>query len=297
MMRVGFILLAVLAMATTQVDAQRKKKRKTYPVYSVQPRPSENDKFLSTQWWLGFKAGANTTEAVPVQRFSGFSPINYETTTNEKQYESFGKLSGLAGLEITFYHKGFSFSLQPNYRRQRFIYSNAYEWTETGNEDNQLILNYEQSHLLDYIDIPFFIKYDITQTKFRPFIQVGAYYAKLVSAQKSVEITGTDYASGDAGPFETQNLIIGAEDMFLKSSTGLAGGVGFSYDALNVRFVFDVTYRYGLNNVTNVKNRYSTNELASIGDALDDIELRNISISLGCVFPLRFINENYTSTN
>ncbi|MTI20722.1 PorT family protein, partial [Fulvivirga sp. RKSG066] len=275
-------LVAGLTLFCSQSMAQKKKKRKTYPVYAVQPRPSENDRFLQTQWWLGFKAGANTTTASPETRYSGFSPVNYEPTSNQKQYEDFGALAGHAGLEITLYHRGFSFSLQPNYRRQNFIYTNSYEWAESENANNTLVLNYKQSHLLDYIEIPFFIKYDLTQTKLRPFVQVGAYYARLVGAQKSVEITGVDMASGNSSDFETQNLIIGAEDVFIKSSTGIAGGVGVSYDVWNVRFVFDATYRYGLNTIADAKNRYATNQLASIGDAMDDVELRNISISLGC---------------
>ncbi len=290
-------MLCLIILLPLASEAQRKKKSKTYPVYDVPKRPSANESFLKTQWWLGFKAGANATAASPEARFSGFSPVNYSATENNKSYDDYDGITGHAGLEITFYHHGWSFSLQPNYRRQQFTYGNDYTWEETNNPDNSLVLNYSQNHLLDYIELPFFIKYDITQTSFRPFIQIGAYYATLVNAQKSVEISGTDFASGNAGPFETQELIIGANDLFLKSSTGLAGGVGFSYDFWNVRLVFDATYRYGLNNVVDVKNRYAINELASIGDAMDDIKLKNISVSIGCVFPLRFISEGYQSTN
>jgi len=65
----------------------------------------------------------------------------------------------------------------------------------------------------------------------------------------------------------------------------------------NVRLVFDAVYRHGLNNVTNVSNRFSSNQLASIGDALDDMTLKNISFSIGCAFPLRFISKNNQSVN
>lgn len=297
MIKTIFTLLCIVFLLPIASEAQRKKKSKTYPVYDVPKRPSANERFLKTQWWLGFKAGGNATAVTPETKFSGFSPVNYNATENEKTYEDYDGISGHAGLEITFYHHGWSFSFQPNYRRQQFTYDNDYNWEETNNPDNSLVLNYKQNHLLDYIELPLFIKYDLTQTKFRPFIQVGAYYATLVNAQKAVEISGTDFASGDAGPFETQELIIGVNDLFLKSSTGLAGGVGFSYDFWNVRLVFDATYRHGLNNIVNVKNRYAVNELASIGDAMDDIKLKNISVAIGCVFPLRFISEGYQSTN
>jgi len=290
-----FVLLALLACNYTY--AQRKKKSKAYPVYDVPKRPSENERFLQTQWWLGFSAGVNSSVANPDQRFSGFSPLNYDPGVTEKKYEDFGHFSGHAGLLITFYHKGFSFSFQPNYRRQTFGYSNSYEWVDSNDSENSLLLNYDQQQLLDYIEFPVFIKYDLTQTKLRPYVQLGAYYATLVNAQKSVEISGTDFASGNAGPFETQNLILGADDIFIKSSTGVAGGIGASYDFWNIRILLDIVYRMGLNNIANAENRYSENQLASIGDAMDDVTLDNVSISLGCVFPLRFISDNYRSTN
>jgi len=98
------ILLVSLAGAHTQ--AQKKNKRKTYPVYDVPKRPSENEKFLQTQWWLGFKAGVNSSVANPEEQFSGFSPLNYDPGLTEKAYDDFGNISGHAGLVVTFYHKG-----------------------------------------------------------------------------------------------------------------------------------------------------------------------------------------------
>ena len=255
------------------------------------------DKYLKTQWWLGLRLGGSLTSAVPDARYSGFSPINYASNKGEKTYDDFSAFNGMAGVEITFYHHGFSFSLQPNYRRNKITYSNDYLWSETSNPDNSLELRYEQDHLLDYIEIPLFVKYDLMQGKVRPFVQVGAYYAVAVGANKSIDISGTDSASGNIGPFETQTTTIGAEDLFIKSSTGVAGGVGVSYDIWNVRLVFDAVYRYGLNNVTDVRNRFSSNKLASIGDALDDMTLRNISFSIGCAFPLRFISKSHQSVN
>lgn len=294
MLRVSLLLLCVLVFSTSY--AQRKKKSKSYFTYDVPQRPSENERFLRTQWWLGFKAGVNTSIASPEQRYGGFSAINGENTY-EKDYEDFGHLSGHSGIVVTFYHKGFSFSFEPNYRRQTFAYSNNFEWVDSNNPDNSLVLQYDQNHLLDYLEFPIFIKYDITQTKFRPFIQVGAYYGRLMSAEKSVEISGTDFASGNESPFETQTIRLGVDDLFKKQLTGIIGGIGFSYDFWNIRLVFDANYRYGLNNITLAENRYEENQLSGIGDSLDDINLRNISISLGTVFPLRFISENYKSTN
>lgn len=288
-----FLFCLTFIVSPAQQKGNRAKANKAF----TSRKEKKDDKFLDTQWWLGFRGGANLTEAEPGDRFSAFSPINYSAEDNEKTYSSFEGLAGQAGIEVTFYHKGFSFSLQPNYRRQRFAYSNDLLWEDTDNVNSRLELRYEQDHQLDYIEIPLFIKYDLTKTKARPFVQVGAYYATLVSANKSLQVSGADFASGGVGPFENEEVIVGAEDLFLDSSVGLTGGVGVSYDILNVRIIFDATYRYGLNNVTNVQNRFSENQVSGIGDALDDMELRNVSLNLGILFPLRFLTKGYNAVN
>ncbi len=254
-------------------------------------KPTGAEKFEKTQWWLGFKAGANLTQTNVSARYYGFSPVNYETSTLDKEYDAFDKIGGQAGLEITFYHQGFSFSFQPNYRRQSFSYSNNYQWLSTEDAANSIDLKYDYNHKLDYVEMPLIIKYDILRsTKFRPFVQIGGYYAVLTNANKEIEISGTDFASGNAGPFENENLIIGAKDLFINSSVGILGGVGVAYDFWNIRLVFDASYKHGLNNITNQENRYSENQLSGLGDALDDVQLNNLSFNFGALFPLRFIS-------
>ena len=254
-------------------------------------KPNEGDKFLQTQWWLGFKAGANTTEATPDALFSGFSPTNYNSSLLEKEYNSFRDFSGQAGLEITFYHKGFSFSFQPNYQRQTFGYSNNYEWQSNEDAANTISLTYDHNHKLDFIELPLIIKYDILKTtKFRPFVQAGVFYGRMVNATKEIEISGQDLASGSAGPFDNQNIIIGVNDLFIESNTGWLAGLGVNYDFWNVRLILDITYRGCLNNITITQNRFSENLLSGLGDAMDDIALDNIMVNVGALFPLRFIS-------
>ncbi|MEQ8927368.1 MAG: porin family protein [Fulvivirga sp.] len=278
------IFLSVAGMACAQPAYLNKYNSK---------KPSQGDKFLKTQWWLGFKAGVNLTKATSDATYSGYSPTNYDASLLEKKYDSYDGANGQAGLEITFYHQGFSFSFQPNYRRQTFAYSNAYEWTSSEDAGNTISLNYDQNHKLDFIDLPLIIKYDILKsTKLRPFVQAGFFYSTLVSALKEVEISGEDLASGSAGPFENQTVIIGADNLFIKPSWGYLVGGGVAYDFWNVRLVLDASYRIGLTNITNAQNRYSENQLSGLGDAMDDIQLDNISINFGLLFPLRFISSD-----
>lgn len=276
-------------------DSQAQGKRNGKSGYGAR-KPSKISSFLDTQWWLGLKTGVNLTNPAPETPYAVFSPINYHAAGLEKQYSSYNKLGMQAGIEVTFYHKGFSFSLQPNFRRLRFEYLNDYRWTNPEIPDQELILNYTQEVSLDYIDIPFYLKYDILRTaKIRPFIEVGAYYGMLAGAEKSVIVKGQDKASGGVNEFDGESLHVGADDFFIKSSAGVLGGVGLNYDLWKIRVSLDVVYRYGLHNVSDAKNRYANNSLSGIGDTMDDFSLDNISVNLGFLFPLRFISKNFNA--
>ncbi len=255
-------------------------------------RPDRKSDFLKTQWWLGFYGGGNMAMAVPGQRYSGIQALNYDNSINEKNYEGYSLPGGQAGINITFYHRGFSFTLAPHYRVEKFTYSNTYEWYSDENELNSIQLTYEQSHALQYVELPFLIRYDILAGQFRPFLQAGVYYRHLLNASKTVTTEGVDMASGTSGPFENEPVTTGATDLFVSGATGIIGGAGCTYDIWNVRFVLDVSYRHGLGNIANAENRYSANPLTGIGDAMDDISLNSISVNIGCVFPLRFISKD-----
>lgn len=286
-------LFVVLSTIESPAQANRNRNKKSgYPAR----KPDKKNTFLDTQWWLGLKTGINLSEAVPEMRYAVFSPINYEDQQLEKTYGQYSKTGMQAGIEVTFYHKGFSFSLQPNYRRQRFSYENEYAWSNPAIEEQSLTLFYAQTVSLDYIEIPFSLKYDILKTtKWRPFIQAGAYYGLLAGAEKSIDITGKDQASGGINEFEGESLQVGAKALFLKSSAGVLGGVGVNYDLWKIRVALDIVYRHGLHNISNAKNRYSNNSLSGLGDTMDDITLNNLSFNIGFLFPLRFISKDFNA--
>jgi hypothetical protein len=52
-----------------------------------------------------------------------------------------------------------------------------------------------------------------------------------------------------------------------------------------------------MSNVVSAENRYSNDRLAGVGDAMDDLDMDNLSISLGCLFPLRFLESGFKSLN
>ncbi|MEJ0032052.1 MAG: outer membrane beta-barrel protein [Bacteroidota bacterium] len=57
-------------------------------------------------------------------------------------------------------------------------------------------MKFDQEQQLDYADLPLLVKYEFTQNKLRPYVQIGAYYSVLINATKSVTVSGTDNASG-----------------------------------------------------------------------------------------------------
>ena len=266
-----------------------------YPKKKGQPygkRPDRESDFLKTQWWLGFFAGGNFSQAISHETYSGYVPVNYSEDNLEKAYDNFLP-AGQAGLTVTFYHRGFSFVFEPQFRIERFGYSNSYEWSSETNPTNTLSLTYHHSHQLQYLSFPMYVRYDLLSGKFRPYIQAGGYYSHMVNANKTVEATGEDLASGGSGPYQQQAVTFGADDLFIKSNLGWVAGAGVHWDVWNVRLTLNVLYRSGVNNIANAGNRFSENPVAGTGDAMDDISMHNVDINLGCVFPLRFISSNF----
>ncbi len=267
---------------STKVNAQGNRRRT--------PTSRRNAEFLEKQWWIGVRGGLSYSKVKPGDRYSVFSSTEGQTNSLDKKYSGFKGAGAFAGLEVTFTYKTISLSFQPNYRRQRFSYSNRYEWKDTSGVVT-FDLNYKQDHQLDYIELPLLIKYDILKNEIKPYVQAGFYYGILSTANKKVEISGTDKASGGTN-FNQPDILVGAKDLFIKSSIGFMAGVGVSYDVGNIKVLLDVNYRLGTNNITNRKNRYTNNTLSGAGDALDDLKLRNISINLGCLLPMRYVNAN-----
>ncbi len=280
-------LLAALMLVSSLTYAQRKRS----PYGGGRPPGSKNT-FLEKQWWIGLKAGTNLTEAVPQARYSAIVPTNYAASLGDKAYDQFNKTGSQATLEITFYIKRLSLSLQPTYRHSRFTYANQYEWFNPENVTQTLQLKYDHEQKTDYAEIPFLLKYDITGHKLRPYVQAGVFYSFLVGAQQTVTIRGMDIASGSATPLSYPPVIVGAEDLF-ENYWGWMAGAGLDYNVGNVRLVLDVSYKMGMSNVTNTQNRFSNDRLSGIGEAQDDLKLNNIVISAGVLFPLRFLSTSF----
>lgn len=287
MKRLYLLTLCLLLCLTCLSQPKRKKPS------SFNSQGAQKDKFLEKQWWLGFKGGVNFSGVVVDKSYAVISPTNYSTSQTKKTYDNYSTVGSQATVEVTFYFKGFSFSLQPTYRHSSFVYTTEAAWFE--DDVPMLELNYDQEQQIDYAEIPFLVKYDITNTKLRPYVQVGAYYAILLNANKAVGISGIDYASGGENEFTEPDIIVGAEDLFAKYNWGLMAGAGVNYHVGNIRLNLDLVYRKGMSLINSTENRYGNDRLSGAGDVMDDLKMNNFSISFGCLFPLRFLTSGFTS--
>src|SRR5690606_9548495 len=129
MKKLLFILLCGFCVSSVHGQNMRANKKRKNVSYVTKDRKSREEmKFLEKQWWLGLKAGSNLSRAVVTTAFSAVSATNYDTKTTLKEYEDFQHPGAHVTVEATFYFKQFSLSLQPTYRRSRFVYTNHYEW-------------------------------------------------------------------------------------------------------------------------------------------------------------------------
>jgi hypothetical protein len=294
MKRLLLLFVCFLLVSTASAQFSNKNKRsKVKGSITYNKKSKEDEKFLEKQWWMGLKGGVNLSKASVTTSYSALSPSNYELSQTNKEYESFNKLGSQLTLEVTFYFKQLSLSFQPTYRQSKFVYTNHYEWTDNESASNSLVLDYEQVQNTEHMLFPLLVKFDLTKTKLRPYIQAGGFAAVLINADKSVTISGTDYASGGENEFSSEPIIVGAKDLFAKTYYGLIGGVGLNYHQGNIRLNLDVMYQYGMTNITSTTGRYSNDRLAGVGDIMDDMTMDNITISLGCLFPLRFLGSGF----
>ncbi len=295
------ILLCAAMLFANGVFAQKKQRSRAQKAPSAMEKAKNMDSFFRSQFWIGMKGGANYTKALPTNRHAvfvstapvaaeGSDPATAAAPLYEKQYVAFElrEPSTQIGLMATYNFKThFSVSFQPTYTNMNFAYKTAYKWA--GQDNNNLELNQTHRFSMGYVELPLLLRFDPLRKRLRPYLQAGAFYGRLLKADKSVDITSLDNASGAQNPIENTAPIIGAQRLFIPSHWGWVAGGGVNYDFGNVRLGLDAQYKYGMNNVTDVKNRYTDNRMTGMGDVMDDMKLRNLAISFTVLMPMKFL--------
>ena len=258
----------------------------------AQKKPDNKRKlasFLDTQWWLGLRAGTNLTKPGSETFYSVLSAIDYDPEALKKNYGSFQSPGLQVGLDLTFYHRGFSIGMLPTFKRYRYNYDNSLEWTTaTGLFETK----YQVAQNLDFLEIPLILKYDILKSgKLRPFVQLGLQWAFAIGSEKSLDII---HQEGTPAAISGGTISINTKKDFQGFAAALAG-VGTSYDIGNIRMSLDFSYHYGLTSIINQQSLFTENQLTAVGDINDDIRLTNLQGNLSFLFPLRFIDTTFKS--
>lgn len=285
------IALIPLSLIIFCVEAQIKRKQ-TYN------RPSDKkNTFLHKQWWIGIKGGGNLSCVDVDKTYSIITPTNYAASDIKKKYESFSDLGAQVSLEATFYYRGFCISVQPGYQRVAFNYENKFTWTDPEQSLLTVDLTYRQNHWMEYLTLPVVVRYEYPAGRFSPYVHAGFYSNILLNANKELIVTGRDQSAGGPNDFESEPVVVGATDLFARYHYGVLGGIGTFYTLGNVRLNLEVQYRMGLSLLNSPENRYDNDRMSGMGDAMDDLRLNNLSVSIGTLFPLRFLSSGFKSSD
>lgn len=279
---VGVLILAFLWTAPSLAQGnQIKRKSKTVTGNSD-----------INQWWIGVRGGVNFSNATVQKSYSVYSYIQDATIgDNEKKYNAF-TLPGLQfGFSVSFeFIRGLSINVLPSYSSYRFSYDNSFRWYDSEAQSKRVTTSYSIETRLQYIDLPLTVKYELSRSSFKPYIQAGGYYSLLTDAIKKVNTTGIDQASGSDAEINVTELSVGIEDRTKKGNYGIIGGVGFTYNMGNARVGLEINYRYGLQNLDHGEMKYVDSQLVTgTYDVPDDYSLNNIELLMQVIIPLKFI--------
>ncbi len=260
----------------------------------------KGDPFRSTQAFIGIFGGANFSSPLIVNSYSDFSSIdtqNIELVDDEKLYgdmlQNSGAQFGLSG--VFAFNRFISVAFSPAYLSLQYSYQSQFIWEDTQSPENYLAYTYGHQQWLHYASFPLMLRYSPAGKKFRPYVQAGLHYDRLLNAQKIVTTEGLDRASGGDVSFETSPQSSDISHLYIKSHFGLMAGAGFTYNLGTLLLFLDGQYRHGMHTVSNAQTRYSgSRDIPGFGNVLDDVSLRNLQVSVGCYFPLKFLTKDFS---
>lgn len=258
------------------------------------------DAFRSSQAYIGLFAGPNFSNPGIDAVYSDFSMINAagpDLLQDQKSYEPMSQNSGVQlGISGVFtLSNGISVAFSPAYQVTQYSYQSQFVWEDVENQANYLEFNFDHQQRLHYMSLPLLIRYAPLKAKLQPYIQIGAHYDRLLNAQKNVSTQGLDRASGGEVEFNYNPQSSEIGHLYINSHFGLIAGAGITYNLGTLIFSLDGQYRFGMHSITNGSTRFSgSRDLPGFGNVMDDISIRNVQITLGCYFPLKFLTKDFS---
>jgi len=241
---------------------------KTDPEYQVNPvtDPSEfinlyNSYRTNPIYALGFKVGMNLAKP------SSFVPYGvYDTEGNTGSYKSFFNLQFGFNADV-YLNKKFSVGADLLLSFKKYQYKNTLlEYSELTAKETQM-----------WLELPVVLKYTIGQGKLRAYLQAGGSVSMILASNMNIVRKDVNTQSNQAiGPD------INARDLRNTFNYALVGGGGIRYKAGYGYLVLDVKYMYGLNNISDVDNKYSNSELIyKYGYIDNNFTLNTLMFSVG----------------
>lgn len=242
------------------------------------------------KWWMGAKVGVNFTRAGVSNENNIIENLGNSSNNNLKEYNSFFKNAG-PSLGIVFTYSvtpRLAISAQPGYVSYNVGYTTRYNWKDT--LGNNYTISNTFKNKLHYVELPLLLKYEYSFGKLQPYIQIGAYYGLLLNGKINAKSEEQFKNNSLDVTLATRYQDFNTNQLFIKSLFGIIGGGGVSFDINFFRIGLDCNYRYGLNNVTNRKNRLEEQSMINgFYDVIDDMKLQNIEFTLHCTTPLDYL--------
>ena len=185
--------------------------------------------------------------------------------------------------------------LEPGYSNYTYSYRNNLGWM-LNDSGSYITYDYTHKQEVSFLDIPFMLRFDPMQSRFKAFAQAGAFYGFRLNARKQTYWSETRFYSESQNEqtLQEREFQTNINDQFKKSHYGIIFGGGLSYDIQNWRISLQGNYKWGLSQLTNESGRYTQEELASAHyDIPDNFEWKQLEISSSISIPL----DNLVQTN
>jgi len=243
---------------------------------------------------VGLKGGVNQTQTVVVASHSVVNHLGnvFSEEAGTKIYQPLmeNPRSWHAGVSVNLEANQFlGLSFEPAFASWQFAWQTSHTWRSLELVEQQVNLQYRHTNALHFIELPLAARFSLPLGPVIPYVQGGGFFNIMLAGNRNIETTRVEQVNGTARSFSDGGVNYGADDFFNKNFYGVFGGAGLAFDMGYVRMALDVSYRHGLSKVTNGGNRYADAKVADLAfDVMDDLQLRNVQVSLVCHFPVNF---------
>ena len=226
---------------------------------------------------MGIKGGVNFSLIIPVSGNSVFSGSGGDYS---KQYNPFYQNIGYQVGFVLRYSitREIKINLQPSMIDYSFKYSNEYSWQGTTNLS--YLVDHHQN--MRYFEIPLLVGYYFKAQQWQPYVQAGAYYARLMNSNSYADVTET--SNNQTLNYSTT---VNSNGIYKENQYGLIGGGGIRYAAGKAMIGIEANYRFLLSKLSSTASLYGNNQVIGGYDITDDLLFNNIAISINITVPLQ----------